>query len=229
MKKIFFLVVLHFLLIVAGCKKDDDGSKSVKIVSTASNDGFIVNSNPDVLQDYHTGSQGKEIRIGWNGLGYVMRGFLSFDLTTILPANTNDEILVVEQAVLKVYESNTNLHPFDADGVRTVQVELVEYGTLTAADYNTNSISNCGLIADWGYNVLQEHHLDVTTRVKTYLNANPNPDVLQFMLHFTDDDNVDPDTSPLEANMWNIFSGDETQLDEYVPVLEVKYHYEKDE
>jgi hypothetical protein len=232
-----FLGMINTLLlciaVFQGCEKnDDDNSTTATLVSVAQMDGYIENSSPRIIHNYASGSQGKEIRIGWNYDGSATRGFLNFDITSILPGD--DAELVIEKAELFVYESNTNLHPFDGDGGnRTVEVYLVDYGsTLDVNDYNTAEIASCGTIASWGYNVLNEHNLLVTSELRNIIDADPALSRIQFRLQFTGDNNVlNTNTSDLDGSMWNIFSGDEDDYDEgttdFRPQLVISYHHEK--
>jgi hypothetical protein len=197
--------------------------KTISIISDAANDGFIINSKPAVLKSFQQGSQGKEIQIGWNEKGKAMRGFLSFDVMKLLPKDPKQK-LIIDAATLNIYESNTNMHPFDGEGKRTVQLFLVDYGKLETKDFNIEAVSGCGTIAKWGYNVLNKHSLNVTDKLNTYLGSKPEATAFQFRLQFTNDKNVNPAQSELEKSMWCIFSGDESDYKDYRPVLSLKYH-----
>ena len=226
-----FFTVFALLVFVQACKKDDSqtlGASTAPVVKTfisdAGNDGVIINSTPKVVQDYYAGGQGKEITIGWNASGYAMRGFLSFDISSIAPSSENK--LVVDEAVLKVYEANTNLLPFTAVGARSVVCYLLDYGTLDATDYNMPTKDFCGTLATASAGVLSEKSLAVNSALASLLTSNPTTNKFQFRLQFSTDDNVS-NTGPLSQAMWNVFAGDETGLLNYRPVIVVKYHYEK--
>lgn len=193
-------------------------------ISEAENEGYITNSKPLLLQPYYSGGQGKEIIMGWNAEGFAMRGFISFDFSTIQPKA--GEVLVIDKATLRVFEANTNMHPFNGDGVRTVQCFLVDYKDLDINDYDLQPIDSCGTIAVTGYSVLTEHPLVVTSKMGGLLNRNSAASKIQFRLQFSPDENLS-DGSQLKQSMWNIFSGEETQKAAYRPQLAVKYHFVK--
>jgi hypothetical protein len=193
-------------------------------ISEVDNEGIITNSTPKVFTPYYAGGQGKEITIGWNAQGQAMRGFLSFDFSGIKPKP--GDVLVIDRVLLKVYEANTNMHPFNGDGVRTVECYLVDYQALDISDFDLQAVDNCGTIAVTGYSVLTEHPLVVTSKVSALLLAKPSASKIQFRLQFTSDDNL-ADGSPLKQSMWNIFAGEEISKAGYRPVLQIKYHYNK--
>jgi len=225
MKKIFLLFVLT--VFVFSCKKDDDTQTQPQtkvFISESAIDGIIINSSPRQVNDYYSGGQGKEITIGWDVNGFAMRGFISFNASGIAPNSSN--VLVIDEAVLRVYEANTNLQPFTGDGIRTVDCYLVDYKTLDANDYDDQYWDKCGVIASTGFNVLTEHSLNVTTQLVSLIKAYPSTSQFQFRLEFSSDDNV-VKSSMLTQAMWNIFSGDETGFADYRPTLTIKYHFEK--
>jgi len=225
MKKsiLFFALSLLFFIPSRGqVNKTQFFTKS--FISEVDNEGIITNSTPKVFTPYYAGGQGKEITIGWNAQGNSMRGFLSFDFSGI--KGKPGEVLVIDRAVLKVYEANTNMHPFDGDGVRFVECYLVDYKNIDASSYDLPAIDNCGTIAVTGYSVLTEHPLVVTLKVSALLLANPVTSKFQFRLQFTPDDNL-AEGSQLKQSMWNIFAGEETSKAAYRPVLQIKYHYIK--
>lgn len=229
MKRPILLISLSLFIAVQGCKKDDESEIKIQtqtktFISEGANDGIILNSTPKLVKDYYSGGQGKEITIGWDANGFAMRGFISFDVLSISPST--DKVLVIEDAVLKVYEANTNLNPFSGDGFRTVDCFLVDYKTLDINDYDDQYLGKCGVIASSGYSVLTEHPLNVTTQVASLIKSYPSTNKFQFRLQISSDGNVSNDSS-LKQAMWNIFSGDETQLADYRPVLVIKYHYVK--
>lgn len=205
------------------CEKDDTYTIELEAMS----DGVITNSSPRVINGYFNGLQGKELRIGWDNNGYAMRAFVTFNISSILPPS--DKSLTINSAILKIYESNTNLHPFDAnDSERVVKADLLEYFTLNTNDYDVNGIMNCGIIANSGYNVLEEHTLDVKNAIWNYYSQDPaNNHQVQFRLRFSDDSNVtDPDNSELDGSTWNIFAEEEENY--YTPILEISYTHSKD-
>lgn len=219
----FFVLVMLFLLSVKGqVVKIQYFTKS--FVSDVDNEGYITNSTPKVLFPYYSGGQGKEIPMGWDAQGFAMRGFVSFNFSGIKAKS--GEVLVIDKVVLKVFEANTNMHPFNGDGVRTVQCNLVDYQTLDIEDFNAPVLDNCGTIAINGYSVLTEHPLVVTPKVVALMNTNPATSQFQFRLQFSPDDNL-PEGSQLKQSMWNIFAGAESGKAAYRPVLTIKYHYLK--
>lgn len=226
-KQTFLFTLAAILLLLSACGPDDDGISVIQVktfVSVGSNDGIIVNSPTRVVKDYFAGSQGYSITIGWDGNGSAMRGFLSFDVSSIMPSA--DKMLVIDEARLRTYESNTNLNPFNAQGIRFVNCYLVNYGTLDISDYDMPPIADCGVIAHDGHNVLKEHALNVTQQLNGFVNDYPVERHFQFRLQFIPDENVAL-PSALSSAMWDIFSGDETKKAEYRPTLEIKYHYKK--
>lgn len=226
-KQLFLFILAAALLFLSACGDDDDGITITQIktfVSVGANDGIIVNAPTRVVKDYYAGSQGYSITIGWDGNGSAMRGFLSFDVSSIIPSS--DKTLVIDEARLRTYEANTNLNPFNASGIRTVNCYLVNYGTLDISDYDMPPIADCGVMAHDGFNVLEEHALNVTQPLNGFVNDYPAEKHFQFRLQFIPDENVAPLTK-LSSAMWNIFSGDETSKVKYRPTLEIKYHYKK--
>ena len=226
-KQTFLFILAATLLFLFACGPDDDGITVTQIktfVSVGADDGIIVNSPTRVVKDYFAGSQGYSITMGWNTNGSAMRGFLSFDVSSIVPSS--DKTLVIDEARLRTYESNTNLNPFNAKGIRVVNCYLVDYGTLYKNDYDLEPIADCGVMAQAGNNVLEEHALNVTQPLNGFVNDYPAEKHFQFRLQFIPDENVAP-LSTLSSAMWNIFSGDETSKVDYRPTLEIKYHYKK--
>ncbi len=228
MKKAVHILMVVFLSVIFFFPASGaNGSTELKykvFFSEASNDGIIINSLPKTISDYYAGGQGKEITMGWNASGYAMRGFISFNATAISPSNGS--ILIIDSAVLTVYESNTNLRPFAGDDInRSVECYLLNYEKLDTALYNIAPVTKCGTIATTGYSVLTEHSLNVTSDINKQISANTSVYKFIFRLQFTNDDNVNS-TNPLSQAMWNVFSGDETRLADYRPKLIVKYHYQ---
>jgi hypothetical protein len=233
MKKIVFRLLIAFLAIVSiiSCSKSDDEplvTQTKTILSSASLDGSIENYT---IKTPNTSYY--RLQIGWNG-GYASRAFLSFDLSSVLPTAA-DQKMVIEKAVLKVYEQNTNMMPFTGEGGnRVVETYLLNYGTtLTGSAFGQATLANCGVIAVTGYSVLTEHPLDVTSFVSAYYNGSYTGSPytatqFQFRLQFTNNDNVNS-SSTLDNAMWCIYSGDDqgANLNPYRPVLQLIYHYEK--
>jgi len=215
-----------FLLIIGSNYAADikDRILTKTFVSDADNEGYIVNSNQKTLFPYYTGGQGKEITIGWNEQGFAMRGFISFNFSGI--SAKAGETLVIDKALLRVFEANTNMHPFNGDGQRSVQCYLVDYEDLDPGDFDLQPIDNCGTIAITGYSVLTEHPLVVTQKVNALFKAKPATTKFQFRLQFTSDDNLSGG-SQLKQSMWNIFAGSEDHKTDYRPFLVLKYHYHK--
>jgi len=225
MKKSIVFFAISFMLVVCGFMPDIKPQTFTKsFISEPDNEGYIVNSKPKTFFPYYGGGQGKEIQIGWDGQGFAMRGFISFDFSGIKPKP--GEVLVIDRALLRVYEANTNMHPFNGDGTRTVQCYLVDYQNIDAEDFDVRPIDNCGTIAVNGYSVLTEHPLVVTSKVTALIAAHPATTKFQFRLQFTDDENLSSG-SQLKQSMWNIFSGEESGKAAYRPALVLKYHYLK--
>ena len=219
----FILCAILLMLFMTACGKDDvTFSQSKEFISLAGDDGYIVNSPTRIVHNYYTGPQGKSLNIGWNGLGYAMRSFISFDVSDVFP-KANKE-LVIEEAVLSVYENNTNNNPFNGLGVRVVNCYLLDYGDLDKSDYDLKPFADCGTITTQGSNVLKEYTLIVTSFLNNYHLANPTKTKFQFRLQFIPDGNVKV-PSPLTNAMWSVFSGDEAQMTKYRPKLMIKYHY----
>ena len=219
----FILTVIISMLFMTACGTDDVIFSPIKdFISLAGDDGYIENLPTRVVHSYDTGPQGKRLNIGWTGGGFTMRSFISFDVSDVFP-KANKE-LVIEEAVLSVYENNTNNNPFNGLGVRVVNCYLLDYGDLDKSDYDLKPFADCGTITTAGHNVLKEYPLTITSFLKNYHQANPTNTKFQFRLQFVPDENVNP-PSPLTSAMWNVFSGDETQKTDYRPKLMIKYHY----
>jgi hypothetical protein len=220
-KKYLFLLAIPLLL--AGCKDDesiDSTPQIIKVLSSAADDGYVTNSSPRMVN-----VSDKTLDMGWRG-GKAMRAFLSFDISSIQSSN---KLLVIDDAVLKVYESNTNMLPFSGEGVdRVVEAYLLPYSSLDAADFDVQNLSNCGVLTNCGFSVLKEYTLDVTDNVDGLQTSYPDDSKLQFRLQFTHNDNVSA-SSTLSQAMWRIFSGEEQESNKnkYRPVIEITYHYEK--
>jgi hypothetical protein len=221
-----YLLYLAISLLFISCKKDKDEStnntitsQTVTIISSGTLDGHIINSTPKTIKDAEN-----TLDMGWSG-GKTMRSFLSFDISNIISSGKK---LVIEKAILKVYEYNTNMLPFTGEGVdRVVETYLIDYGTLDATDFDKTTIANCGVLTNTGYNVLKEYTQNVTTYVVNYLGSYTAVTKLQFRLQFTHNDNV-PTTSTLEDAMWRIYSGDDqgATYNPYRPVIVITYHWE---
>jgi hypothetical protein len=224
MKSVLFLAFI-LLVTISGFAIDPKIQVLTKsFISDVDNEGYITNSSPKVSFPYYSGGQGKEITIGWDGQGFAMRGFISFNFSVIKPKA--GETLVIDKAILKVFEANTNMHPFNGDGVRSVECYLVDYQDLDPNDFDIQPIDNCGTIAINGYSVLTEHPLVVTQKVTSMLQTNPATTKFQFRLQFTSDDNLTAG-SQLKQSMWNIFAGAEDRKMAYRPMLVLRYHYRK--
>ncbi|MCP4123195.1 MAG: hypothetical protein GY751_15685 [Bacteroidetes bacterium] len=220
------LVVIVCIGTLHSCNDDDDNMLTTTL--SASSDGFIVNSTPRLQYDMVLGGGGKaELRTGWNSSGFAMRSFLTFSLSSILPADPSKKIHF-DRIVLKIYESNTNLHPFTGDGgQRVVNAFLTDFGTLDINDFNIGTIDFAGIIATNGYIVLKEYPLDVTSVASAWYNLDPDGvNTFQFRLQFSDDDNLaNPLTSELTGSMWNIFAEEGTlNSNAYDPVLKISYN-----
>ena len=211
--------------LLASCESEDGSIVATKIetfVSAGSEDGYIENFSNRVVNTYFSQTQGNSLLIGWNATGHSMRCFLSFDVSDILPGPNRE--LIIDEAILKVYESNTNMHPFNGAGTRVVNCFLVMYGSLDASDYDLIPYADCGTIATWGYNALKEYPLNITTHLVNFIETYPSVSKFQFRLQFIPDVNVNL-PSPLSSSIWAIFSGNETARPDYRPQLTLKYHY----
>jgi hypothetical protein len=222
---LLIIVLAIFSLFWLPACESDDGSivatKTENFVSLGGDDGYIVNSSTRVVHDFYSHTQGKSLLIGWTSTGHAMRSFISFDVSDIMSATRQ---LIIDEAILQVYESNTNMHPFDGGGVRMVNCFMVNYGSLDVGDYDLIPYADCGTIASWGYNVLKEYPLNITTTLSNFIKAYPSVSKFQFRLQFIPDGNVQL-PSPLSSGIWAIFSGDETARPDYRPKLTIKYHY----
>ncbi|MFW6328001.1 MAG: hypothetical protein ACOC2F_06775 [Bacteroidota bacterium] len=217
------ILFLSLLITLFSCEKKDE-TKKATIYSSGSEDAMIINSSPRIVRDYVDGFNGMELRIGWDDNGMAMRAFLVFDLTSIQPPA--DEILEIEQMVLTIVESNTNLHPFDGDnGQRTVLVDIIDSPSVVSSLFNITPAASCGTIADWGYAARKDYSLDITSEVKGFLNESNSTSNLMIRLRFYDDNNIaNPDESDLNSSTWNIYSGDEPS-DDYKPRLTITYKH----
>ncbi len=218
---VLILVLVVSSIIITSCKEEKkEETKTISL--TATSDGYIINSSPRIISQYYDGSCGYNIQVGWTSSGYAVRGFISFDISSILPQE--NEILTINKAELKVYECNTNLQPFDGDNsTRYVEAYLVNYGALDVNDFDLDEISYCGTLATWGYNVLKEYPLDIISSLETFFNSEPE-DVssIQFRIQFTDDNNItDTNNSDLDGSSWQFFAQENNN--EYQPVLEIEY------
>ena len=223
--KFFFLIIFATTLSFSSCKNDNKevlGEKT--FISDAAIDGLITNSSPKIISDYYTSGAGrKEITIGWDANGYSMRGFISFNVSSILPSN--EQKLVIDNAELCVYQSNCNLFPF-ADN-KTMQCYLIDYGlSLEATDYDATTISNCGVIASASKGVLDEFKLNISSALNSYISSDPLANRYQFRLQSNSTSNVTSTSSQAQA-MWNIFAGDQPLMagNDYRPQLTIKFHY----
>lgn len=216
-------------LFFAACKDDDTGLKITEIkdfYSVGSEDGYIEymgqNKKPDV-KGYYNHTQGKTLCTGWNANGRPMRSFLSFDISGI--SGTDNKVLIIDEAILSVYEANTNMNPFNADGIRTVDCFLISYETLSPNSYDMAPVASCGTITGSGHNVLKEYPLNVTGALNNYLKENPKTNRFQFRLQFIPDESTEA-LSKLSSAMWLIFSGKEDgSKKDYRPKLTIKYYY----
>jgi hypothetical protein len=216
------IVLVAFAVAVNSCSKEEDNTHSYSKELKPFSDATITNSTPRTIADNFNGANGKALWIGWDYEGPAMRSFITFDITSILPAE--DEEIIIESAVLKVYEENTNLLPFDGNNeVRTVEAYLLDYQNLDFNDFDLAPIAHCGTLATWGYKVLEEHSLDVTSVISDYLNTSTETiSQVQFRLQFTDDTTVpQTDNSGYDGGMWCIFAREDNS--EYVPKLSIEY------
>ena len=221
MKKALFILLLLGIMHGLYSLKGDTIQKKVSLV--AANDGFIINSEPKVVKGYIAGPQGRELRVGWDETGSAMRSFLTFDLNPLVALPGQD--LIIDWAVLKVFEANTNLHPFDGEGNRSIRVDFLDFGTLDAADFDLEETTYCGVIAKDGYNVLKEYSLDVTRLVASQYEKMSATDMedpqLQFRLQMSKDENTSNEN--LLKSHWSFFSVDEPEYTDYVPALIIGY------
>lgn len=227
---LFLLVVLATTIAFSSCNKDDkevnkDVNAEKTFISEAANDGVVTNSTPQTVSDFYTSGAGrKEITMGWDANGYSMRGFISFNVTSILPAS--GQTLVIDNAVLNVFQANSNLFPF-ADN-KTMLCYLLDYGiTLDAADYDAVTISSCGVIASASKGVLDGFSINITSVLNSYISSVPLASRYQFRLQSNSLSNVTSTSSQAQA-MWNIFAGDQPLMagNDYRPQLTIKYHYQ---
>ncbi len=224
-KNLPILLLLLITLNMSGQTKKTIINKSKTFRSEAVADGYITSAKNNIVSDYFGGSQGKEILIGWNSTGQTMRGFVSFDVSGILPVE--GEQLVIDNAVLSIYQANWNKSPFNRSGERAVECYLMEYDALDGADFDGRTIANCGVIAANYGDVLNEFPLNVTTSLNKNLSSMSMPGKFQFRLQFTSDDK----SGELAGADWDIFSGDQELMagNDFRPKLTVKYHYQKKE
>lgn len=216
------IAFVAFAVTYNSCSKEEDKISTYSKELKPFSDGTITNSTPRAIADNFDGSNGKALRIGWDYDGPAMRSFITFDITSILPSE--EEEITIESAVFKVYEENTNLLPFDGNNeVRTVEAYLLDYQNLDFNDFDLTPVAHCGTMATWGYNVLEEHSLDVTSVLSDYLSTSPETiSQIQFRLQFTDDTTVpQTDNSGYDGGMWCIFAKEDNS--EYVPRLSIEY------
>jgi hypothetical protein len=218
------LLLLGIIVTMSGQSRKAAVTKSKTFRSEGAADGYITNSRSKTVSDYFGGSQGKEILIGWNNNGQTMRGFVSFDVSGILPPEGSK--MVIDKAVLSIYQANWNKSPFNKSGERTIECYLMEYKDLDGSDFNAQTIANCGVIAANYGDVLNEFPLNVTASLNNYISNSTNK--VQFRLQFTSDDNVGK-SGDLAGADWDIFSGDQELMagNDFRPKLTIKYHYQK--
>lgn len=216
------IFLFTLLLILFACKKEDE-PKSIKL--TAVSDGYITNTNPRAINEFFDGLCGRNIQIGWTNGGEAIRGFVTFNISEILPGEGKE--LEILNAELTLFECNTNLHPFDGDNSsRNVEVYLLEYNVLDASDYLAQAADTCGTIATWGYNVLAEYTLNVMETIEEYSNSQSSNIMVQFRIQFSEDDNIsNPNTSDLDGSTWSFFAEEETSYTEMRPTLEIEYKH----
>jgi hypothetical protein len=220
---ILVAVLLPIALLTSSYKKDKKPvtqTKTITLVSDMNSDGYIVNTTPKTIFKADT-----RLKIGWDG-GFASRAFLSFNISDILPPSGKK--LIINRAVLKVYEQNTNMLPFRGEEItRVVQTYLLNYSTLDANDFDGVTIADCGVITTSGSNVLKEYPLDVSIPVAGYIRSNTSVSALQFRLQLTHNENV-TETSTLSNAMWCIYSGEDqgATFNNYRPVLHITYHWE---
>lgn len=214
-RRLFYFLIFTFLLL--SCNEEDQ--IGVTRTFRPHLDATIINSDPPEIHNYFNGSQGKEIRVGWNDEGKSMRSFINFDLNDILPSYNQE--LTIDSAVFRVYEANTRLLPFQ--GNRSVLVSLINSRVIREEDFDTPIVALCGIIASNSYGVLNEYILDVTEVLNSYINSTDGEvEKLTFRLQFTSDGNIsNPDQSSLDGSSWSIFAREDDGG--YTAALEIKY------
>ena len=225
-KNLPILLLLLITLNMSGQTKKTIINKSKTFRSEAVADGYITSAKNNIVSDYFGGSQGKEILIGWNSTGQTMRGFVSFDVSGILPPEGSK--LVIDNAVLSVFQANWNKSPFNKSGERAVECYLMNYDALDAPDFDGQTIANCGVLAANYGDVLNEFPLNVTASLNKNLSSLSTANKFQFRLQFTSDDNTGK-SGDLAGADWDIFSGDQELMagNDFRPKLAIKYHYQK--
>jgi len=219
------LNIIIIIALVAGimssCKKDDNSTKSVTLISDADNDGYVANSSPRMVN-----STGASIIVGWTS-GISSRGFVSFDITDIKPSG--DKKMVIEKAILRIHQKDYNFLPFTGnyDGImRVAEAYLVNYGTLDKSDYSLAAISNCGVLASAQLPFNGEASLNVTEYVAEYMTETSGVNNIQFRIQFTNDSNTED--GGLSHARWYLFPGEDPANENYMdlkPALEVTFHY----
>jgi len=198
------------LLAAIACGDADDG-RSVTLDSIAALDGSV---------DRAGGVDGTsaEMEIGRNGSGIGTRGFVSFDVADLLPAE--GEEAVVTGAALSVYENNFNLAPWAEMG--NALIEIVAYDTLDAAAFDTMAIGEPA-VASTDSDFLDFHQIGMDAFVTTILNEDPAAGLAQFRIRFTDDRDTDDQT--LQDHHWDLNTAEATDPPDSTPTLSFDVEY----
>ena len=207
-------VLATAVLSLAACV--DAGPVSVTLPSVARLDGSVDSQG---VVDASSG----EMEIGRNASGYGVRGFLTFDVSTVVPLDDTEAIELVS-ADLSVYENNVNLDPWDSMG--NARLEIVDAGdTLDVADFDRAAIADAGL-ASSASSWLEFHALSVTPAVQQVLDdtdpsALPELQWLQFRVRFEDD--TDTNDATLTNHHWDLNTAEATEPAASGPELTLVY------
>jgi hypothetical protein len=204
-KSVRIFIVLISVLIIAGCPA---GPKTAVLESTAALDGEVTAGGA-------VSTGGEEVNVGDTVNGTGSRGFFSFDVSGIAPADTAD--FTVDRVVLKL--TMTDWFGFPIDELGNVVVELVEYGTaLDASDFGTAALGSSVILAADAV-MLTDYEADLTSPVSAYIASGDTDSLLrwQFRIRHTTESNGD---DSIDETEWGAA---ENTGDIYRPELTVTY------
>lgn len=198
-------------LLFAACT-DDPGEGAIVLDALADLDGTVDSAGG-------VDASGDEMEIGRNDSGLGVRGFVTFDIADLRPAE--GEVVVVEDAVLSVYENNFNLLPWDEMG--RALLEIVVYDDLDAAAFDAPAIGGF-VVASTDSDFLDFHLIEVDEAVQRIFDEDPSDGQAQFRIRFEDDsDTTDP---TLDDHHWDLNTAEATEPADSGPTLTLELRYE---
>ena len=223
-----FRTLIPMALLLVGCDEaSSDSNSDTEAGPAGQDDGDSVAD--EVLWsvaalDGTVDSQGlvdttsTEMEIGRGDGGFGTRGFVSFDIADLVPAD--DQTVAVEQAVLSVYENNFNLLPWDSMG--NAELDVVQYTTLDAAAFDAPTLIDAG-IASSQSNFLEFHELTVTDALQAFFDDELDGQYVQFRFRFAgDSDTADP---TLDDHHWDLNTAEATEPADSGPRLTLRLRY----